>query len=581
MAVNLSPVGGAAAQFFTNSGVILSGGKLWTYAAGTTTPQTTYTSSSGNIAHNNYITLDSAGRVPGGEIWLTAGVSYKFALYTSADVLIGTYDNVSGISDVILPISSSSVTYLPAGTGAVLTTVQAKLRQYVSVKDFGAVGNGVTDDTAAIQAAINSTAQAIYFPQGTYLHSQTLIFKNSTKYYGDGCIASVLNYSGVSDQIQINNPINSSTAANIIIQDLGFTANSQNAGKAHIADVGSTFLTIERCKFYGAMIGVILDQSELVRMTGNEFILGSSVNSIGIWLVFGPDHTPLADNAFTNQIVIEKNQFNGSVGNGITDDGGYDHEYRGNNFNGMTLHLRVCNTNGFTISGGEYEYASAACISFQNTRNNGTPQTYAIGGITIQGGLYAQNDAAIPCFSFVANAVSAFNLLGNSFSTTGAVVSGIGYVSDVMASGNIQLNSGSEYLFINNYYDNKFYGITWAGSVTNPSIGNGSLFTTFSRNGRQVTINVKLTIGSTTTLGSGSWLFSLPFTAINDNVFYLGTSVQELSAATYVQASRVVQGASNVDFIGPTGVGSAFPGVWSTGDRLTATVTYSTQFALG
>jgi len=95
MAVFLSPVGGVAAQFFNNSGVILSGGKLYSYAAGTTTPKATYTSSSGVTAHTNPIILDSAGRVPGGEIWLTSG-SYKFVLNTSTDVLIATYDNVSG-----------------------------------------------------------------------------------------------------------------------------------------------------------------------------------------------------------------------------------------------------------------------------------------------------------------------------------------------------------------------------------------------------------------------------------------------------------------------------------------------------
>jgi hypothetical protein len=94
--VFLSPVGGAAAQFFTNSGVPLTGGKLYTYAAGTTTPQATYTSSSGGTAHANPIILDSAGRVPGGEIWLSPS-PYKFVLNTSADVLIATYDNISGI----------------------------------------------------------------------------------------------------------------------------------------------------------------------------------------------------------------------------------------------------------------------------------------------------------------------------------------------------------------------------------------------------------------------------------------------------------------------------------------------------
>jgi hypothetical protein len=96
MAVFLSPVGGAAAQFFTNSGIPLSGGKLYTYAAGTTTPAVTYTSSSGATAHTNPIILNSAGRVATGEIWLNAS-PYKFLLKDSNDVLIATYDNISGI----------------------------------------------------------------------------------------------------------------------------------------------------------------------------------------------------------------------------------------------------------------------------------------------------------------------------------------------------------------------------------------------------------------------------------------------------------------------------------------------------
>ena len=96
MAVFLSPVGGAAAQFFTTSGIPLSGGKLYPYAAGTTTPAVTYTSSSGATAHTNPIILNSAGRVATGEIWLSPP-PYKFLLKDSTDVLIATYDNISGI----------------------------------------------------------------------------------------------------------------------------------------------------------------------------------------------------------------------------------------------------------------------------------------------------------------------------------------------------------------------------------------------------------------------------------------------------------------------------------------------------
>jgi hypothetical protein len=112
MAVFLSPVGGAAAQFFTNSGVPLTGGKLYSYAAGTTTPQVTYTSSSGVTAHTNPIILDSAGRVPSGEIWLTVDTAYKFVLNTSTDVLIATYDNITGIG------ADTPTIYNSTGTGS-------------------------------------------------------------------------------------------------------------------------------------------------------------------------------------------------------------------------------------------------------------------------------------------------------------------------------------------------------------------------------------------------------------------------------------------------------------------------------
>jgi hypothetical protein len=96
MAVFLSPVGGVAAQFFDNNGVPLAGGKLFTYAAGTTTLQVSYTTNAGNVPHSNPIILDSAGRVPGGEIWITSQ-AYKFVLKDSTDVLIATYDNISDI----------------------------------------------------------------------------------------------------------------------------------------------------------------------------------------------------------------------------------------------------------------------------------------------------------------------------------------------------------------------------------------------------------------------------------------------------------------------------------------------------
>ena len=89
--------------------------------------------------------------------------------------------------------------YLPAGTGAVTTTVQAKLRESVSVKDFGATGDGVTDDTVAIQAAIDAYTSgqiSIYFPSGTYKVTNTItIAQDRTNLFGDGQQATVIQFS--------------------------------------------------------------------------------------------------------------------------------------------------------------------------------------------------------------------------------------------------------------------------------------------------------------------------------------------------------------------------------------------------
>lgn len=111
-AVTLSIFAGVGAQLFDNNGVPLAGGKLFTYVAGTTTPLTSYTSSTGATPHTNPIILDAAGRVPGGEIWLNYAYQYKFVVKTSVDVLIATYDNIGG------SFNASSIVANFTGAGA-------------------------------------------------------------------------------------------------------------------------------------------------------------------------------------------------------------------------------------------------------------------------------------------------------------------------------------------------------------------------------------------------------------------------------------------------------------------------------
>ena len=109
MAVNLSPIGNGF-QFFNNDGLPLNAGKLYTYQAGSTTPLSTFTDSSGLIANTNPIILGTDGRPPS-TIWLSEGFFYKFVLATSSNVTIQTYDNIYGIINAAPP----SATPIPTG----------------------------------------------------------------------------------------------------------------------------------------------------------------------------------------------------------------------------------------------------------------------------------------------------------------------------------------------------------------------------------------------------------------------------------------------------------------------------------
>jgi hypothetical protein len=89
---------------------------------------------------------------------------------------------VNFLTSAIGTTDSSLVTFVPAGTGATTRTAQAKFRDTVSVKDFGAVGDGVADDTAEIQAAftylISVGGGLLLFPAGTYLVSTQITLTN-------------------------------------------------------------------------------------------------------------------------------------------------------------------------------------------------------------------------------------------------------------------------------------------------------------------------------------------------------------------------------------------------------------------
>ena len=116
-----------------------------------------------------------------GEVYAPKVVNLPFT--TSGTFETAKFRLIQGVASVDLASGGGAamVGYTPAGTGAVATTVKEKLRETVSVKDFGAVGDGAADDTAAILAAYTyckSTTlhYCLRFPAGKYLTRSQFVF---------------------------------------------------------------------------------------------------------------------------------------------------------------------------------------------------------------------------------------------------------------------------------------------------------------------------------------------------------------------------------------------------------------------
>jgi hypothetical protein len=334
-------------QFFDANGNPLVGGKLYSYAAGTTTPLATYTGNTTTTANSNPVILNSRGEAG---VWLSSSY-YKLKLTDSNDVEIWTVDNVGGfatMADLTAAIAaltaslaassgSSMIGFIQAGTGAVATTAQAKMREQISVKDFGAVGNDSNDDTTSIQAAINyanTIGGDVYFPPGIYKITNGLTINNSgdttarikASLYGDSS-ASVLirGMAGSYDMLTITGGTGAGAESHQVIRGLffvkedyvGFCVGGDNLAFLSLEDVccyngeyafyatdvlSSVFYN---CIFRQAKIGMRAEYTNFSypnALTLVACVIGNNQDA-GVWIVGGTNF----------------NMFGGSIeSNGIT-----------------------------------------------------------------------------------------------------------------------------------------------------------------------------------------------------------------------------------------------------------------------
>jgi hypothetical protein len=172
----LSP--SAKMAFIDAAGEPLVAGKLYTYIAGTTTLQATYTDSSGAQANTNPVILDSRGEA---NVWL-GGAVYKFVLKDADDALIWSVDNISAPTSAVSPVLSGSVTIDSNTTTPALKITQTGVGPVLRVQDStdpditpfiidsnGYVGIGTATPASALDVASPGviTGAWAYLPSGT------------------------------------------------------------------------------------------------------------------------------------------------------------------------------------------------------------------------------------------------------------------------------------------------------------------------------------------------------------------------------------------------------------------------------
>jgi hypothetical protein len=174
-------------------------GRLHTYTAGTTTNLATYTDASGGTANANPVVLDSGGAA---DVWLLPTSLYKLVLKDSTDTTtLWTVDNIGGVASMadLANTSSSSlgdalIGVKHTGSGASGRTQHDKNLEYVTAKDFGAVGDGTTNDATALSNALSAASgKTLYLSPATYKCNSALSVGANTIVIGYGA---TLDFSG-------------------------------------------------------------------------------------------------------------------------------------------------------------------------------------------------------------------------------------------------------------------------------------------------------------------------------------------------------------------------------------------------
>jgi len=382
MSATLSP--SPYMQFFTATGVPLAGGLLYTYAAGTATPQDTYTDATGTATNTNPVVLNARGEC---SVWLSTA-AYKFVLDDSTNALVWSADNISGLlassfandlANQTDPTKGSALVGYAAAIATAGRTVQSKLSDSYSVADFGfSTSASATANATAFVNAWNISKQ-LTIPAGTYNVTGLPNFATlGARIQGIGKV--VLNITGAGPGLIVD----AGTTAGVVVQNIvidNLTINCTGAATIGVFIRGITHSQFNRLRSINFPAYAMLCQFMVSNSfydfchSGNEpGIITPSVIGVGLGLRNANEQCAgctfvnlIVEGTSGNGLVLDETASNTFIGGTVEGCGtvtGYGGILIGPNNSGNTFTNMFLEANGI---GGDATTFHVKCAGIRNT----------------------------------------------------------------------------------------------------------------------------------------------------------------------------------------------------------------------
>jgi hypothetical protein len=475
---------------------------------------------------------------------------------------------------MVTKVDSGQIRFNQGGIETIDNTVENKLQEFVSVKDFGAIGDGGTDDTAAIQAAItfatvnnivvNNRPCSVFFPHGTYKVTDTINIPGAVALIGDGAPMSisgsrVIQYTANKSLFSVVGATNAAIYINgLLLKDVSGAANPA-VGLFH-ADQSTTSgnsFYFRDCWFstpsyYAINILCNSDDLQIVDctfdVTGQKFInLGSSTKVIsnfsiqGCTFYAGFSGLGFIDVVNADAGLISNNRF--------YEGGSFDIPYAISLPNALSKNIVISGNTCIDVNSFVKTQSGSLTITGNNVRGGGSP--ISIGGGVAVGGLV----------------ITGNRLIGSAGPTYGVIdCTGTPITNSVISNNSINGNSNSGYaLKLDSSYfagntitDNSVTGCTvnnagagvWtpriSGTASAGSLTYSAQSGTWETHGNSVTLKFSVQVSGVSVAPTGQLIVAgCPFSAGSTSYGYVQTNTLNYPAGGYTQTGADIAAGQN------------------------------------